>query len=101
MTNNIGKKKIKEAAALRYSAENNGAPEIVALGKGEIAEKIIEKAKENNVPLYEDAELAHTLNFLEVGAEIPRELYEIVAKILVFVSDIDSKFNKQQDRSGK
>lgn len=88
------KKKIKEAAALRYSPENNGAPEIVALGKGEVAEKIIEKAKENNVPLYEDAELAHTLSFMEIGSEIPKELYEIVAKVLVFVSDIDSKFNE-------
>lgn len=88
------KKKIKEAAALRYSPDNNGAPEIVALGKGDIAEKIIEKAKENNVPLYEDEELAHTLSFLDIGAEIPRELYEIVAKVLVFVSDMDSKFNE-------
>lgn len=88
------KKKIKEAAALRYSPEKNGAPEIVAIGRGEIAEKIIETARENNVPLYEDAELAHTLSFMEVGSEIPRELYEIVAKILVFVSDIDEKFKK-------
>ncbi|NLK88162.1 MAG: flagellar biogenesis protein [Clostridiaceae bacterium] len=89
------KKKIKEAAALRYSPDKNGAPEIVALGKGEIAEKIIEKAKESNVPLYEDAELAHTLNFMEIGSEIPRELYEIVAKVLVFVSDLDSKFSER------
>lgn len=88
------KKKIREAAALRYSPEKNGAPEIVALGKGEVAEKIIEKARENNVPLYEDAELAHTLSFMDVGSEIPKELYEIVAKILVFVSDVDGKFNK-------
>ncbi len=88
------KKKIREAAALRYSPENNGAPEIVALGKGEVAEKIIETARENNVPLYEDAELAHTLSYMEIGSEIPRELYEIVAKILVFVGDIDSKFKE-------
>jgi flagellar biosynthesis protein len=89
------KKKIREAAALRYSPEKNGAPEIVAIGKGDIAERIIEKAKENDVPLYEDPELAHTLSFMKVGAEIPKELYEIVAKILVFVSDMDSKFIKE------
>lgn len=87
------KKKIKEAAALRYSPDKNEAPEIIAVGKGEIAEKIIEKAKENDVPIYEDAGLAHTLSFMELGAEIPKELYEIVAKILVFVSDIDSKYD--------
>jgi flagellar biosynthesis protein len=86
------KKKTKEAVALRYSPDNNVAPEIVALGKGDTAEKIIEKAKESGVPLYEDAELAHTLNFLDIGTEIPQELYEVVAKILVFVSDMDSKF---------
>lgn len=86
------KPKIKEAAALRYSPENGGAPEIVALGKGETAEKIIALAKENDVPLYEDEALAHTLNTLKIGDEIPRELYEIVAQILVFVSGLDNKY---------
>lgn len=85
-------KKIKEAAALKYSPENNGAPEIVALGKGDIAEKIIEKASESGVPLYEDAALAHTLGHLRIGDEIPAELYEIVAQILVFVNKLDSAF---------
>lgn len=86
------KPKIKEAAALKYSPEKGGAPEIVALGKGEIAEKIIAKAKENDVPLYEDEALAHTLNTLKIGDEIPGELYEIVAQILVFVSRLDNKY---------
>lgn len=86
------KKKIKEAAAIKYSPLTNNAPEIVALGKGEIAEKIIEKAEESNIPLYEDAALAHTLNYLRVGDEIPSELYEIVAEILVFVSSLDNSY---------
>jgi len=88
------KKKIKEAAALKYSPMINNAPEIVALGKGDIAEKIIEKAKESNIPLYEDAALAHTLNYLKIGDEIPGELYEIVAEILVFVSRLDNSYEK-------
>lgn len=88
------KNKIKEAAALRYSPEKGGAPEIVALGRGDTAERIIAKAKENDVPLYEDASLAHTLNYLKIGAEIPRELYEVVAQVLVFVSRLDGDFNK-------
>jgi flagellar biosynthesis protein len=46
------------------------------------------------VPLYEDAALAHTLNFFKVGSEIPPELYEVVAQILVFVGSLDSKFDK-------
>ncbi len=90
----MDKKKLKEAAALRYDPEKGGAPEIVALGKGEVADRIIEKAKENNVPLYEDAKLAHTLNFLHVGDEIPRELYEVIAQILVFVSNLDDSYGR-------
>ena len=86
------KPKIKEAAALRYSPEKGGAPEIVALGKGEIAEKIIASAKENDVPLYEDEALAHTLNTLRIGDEIPKELYEVVAQVLVFVSRLDNRY---------
>ncbi len=82
------KKKIKEAAALKYSPDDS-APKVVALGKGEIAEKILEAARENEIPIYENPELAHTLNALSIGDEIPPELYEIVAQILVFVSDLD------------
>lgn len=88
------KKKIREAAALKYTPEKGGAPEVVALGKGEIAEQIIEKAKQSNVPLYKDAALAHTLNYLNIGDEIPKELYEVVAQVLVFVSDIDDLYGE-------
>jgi flagellar biosynthesis protein len=91
---NSKKGKIKEAAALRYSPEKGGAPEIVALGRGDIAERIIAKARESEVPLYEDANLAHTLNYMKIGSEIPRELYEVVAQVLVFVSKLDDSFNK-------
>ena len=87
------KNKIKEAAALRYSPEKGGAPEIVALGRGDTAERIIEKAKESEVPLYEDAVLAHTLNYLQIGSEIPKELYGVVAQVLVFVSRLDSTYD--------
>lgn len=89
-------KKVKEVAALRYSEDDNKSPEIIALGKGETAEKILEKAKESNVPVYEDAQLAHTLQGLNIGDEIPPELYEVVAKILVFISDLDSQYGKHR-----
>lgn len=91
----MDKKKIKEAAALKYSSQAGSAPEIVALGKGEIAEKIIEKARQNDVPLYEDALLAHTLNYLQIGDEIPSELYEVVAQIMVFVSQLDNSYEQK------
>jgi len=85
-------KKVKEVAALRYSPDNNRAPEIVALGKGDLAEKIIQTARDSDIPVYEDANLAHTLNKLRIGDEIPSELYEIVAEILVFVSNLDKSY---------
>jgi flagellar biosynthesis protein len=94
------KDQVKEAAALRYSPEKGGAPEVVALGKGEVAERIIEKANENNVPLYEDAGLAHALNLLNLGDEIPRELYEVIAQVLVFVSHLDGSYDGTAVKGG-
>ena len=57
-------------------------------------EKIIEKAKESDVPIYEDSKLASTLSKLELGDMIPPELYEVVAEILVFVDDCDKMKSK-------
>lgn len=93
-----GNKKIKEAAALRYSPGSNSAPVLVAAGKGEIAEKIIEKANESKVPVYEDAGLAKALNKQKLWTEIPAELYGVVAEILVFISSIDSSFGEKYGR---
>ena len=85
-------RKIKEAVALKYALDEDNSPKIVALGKGDIAEKILETAKENDIPVYEDENLAHTLNKLNIGDEIPPELYEVVAEILVFVSNLDKSY---------
>ena len=63
---------------------------------GEVAEKIIAKAKENDVPFYKDNKLAETLSKLEIGDAIPPELYEVVAEILVFVDDMDKMKAKLQ-----
>lgn len=78
----------KTAVALSYEPED-GAPKILATGKGEVAEKIIQKAKESDVPLYKDNKLADTLSKLKIGDAIPPELYQVVAEILVFVDDMD------------
>jgi len=76
------------AVAVAYEPGER-APKILATGKGEVAEKIIQKAKENDVPLYKDNKLADTLSRLKIGDAIPPELYEVVAEILVFVDDMD------------
>lgn len=83
------KPKEKQAIALSYEPGEDSAPKIIATGKGALAEKIIEKAKEVDVPLYRDDKLASTLSKLEIGDAIPPELYQVVAEILVFVDDMD------------
>jgi len=78
----------KTAVALSYEPGDQ-APKILASGKGYLAEKIMETAKENDVPLYQDSSLAATLAKLEIGECIPPALYDIVAEILVFVDKAD------------
>lgn len=78
----------KTAVAISYEP-GDMAPKILATGKGAVADKIIEKAKESNVPLYKDNKLAGTLSKLQIGDMIPPELYEVVAEVLVFVDDMD------------
>lgn len=82
------KKKNQTAIALEYDP-SEVAPKIIATGKGIVAEKIIEKAKEANVPVHKDTKLAGTLSKLEIGDMIPPELYEAVAEILVFVDAME------------
>lgn len=86
----------KTAVAVAYEPGER-APKILAAGKGEVAERIIETAKENEVPLYQDDKLAGTLSKLEIGSQIPPELYEVVAEILVFVDDMDRMKSKLRD----
>lgn len=80
--------KNRTAIALAYDP-NEVAPRVVASGKGVLADKIIEKAKENTIPIHEDEKLANTLSKLEIGDAIPPELYEVVAEVLVFVDSMD------------
>ena len=81
-------KNLKQAIGLEYDPNDN-APKVVASGRGYLAEKIIEKAKENDVPVHRDDKLADTLSRLDIGEMIPPELYEVVAEILVFVDAMD------------
>ena len=88
--------KDKTAVAISYTPGER-AQKILATGKGAVADKIIETAQENDVPLYKDNELAGTLSKLQIGDMIPPELYEVVAEILVFVDDMDKLKAKVAD----
>jgi flagellar biosynthesis protein len=81
--------KRKVAAALGYDPQTDRAPKVIAAGKGMVAESIIAMARKHDIPLHEDANLAEVLVHLGIDAEIPSELYAIVAEIFVYVAKLD------------
>lgn len=87
--------KRRKAAAVSYDVERDAAPNVLASGRGKIAEKIIEAAREAGIPVQEDAALAEVLANIEPGENIPPETYRAVAEILVFLYKLD------RERGGK
>jgi flagellar biosynthesis protein len=82
--------KRKKAAALRYE-EGYEAPMVTAAGMGYVADKIIENAKNSNVPIVYDEELSNLLTNVDVGNAIPMELYDAVAKVIAYIMSMDKK----------
>ncbi len=78
----------KTAVALEYTPGEQ-APKVIASGQGKLAEKIIDVAREADVPIHKDEKLAKSLSVLDIGEYIPPELYSIVAEVLVFVDSMD------------
>ena len=78
-----------KAAALKYDSINDNAPKVVASGKGEIALKIIQKAKEFNVPLFQNEILAEALSKQEIDTEIDPELFKAVAEVFVWLMNVE------------
>ena len=78
----------KKAVALQYGP-NDAAPVIVASGMGYLAEKIVETAADNGVPIYEDNSLSTILTQLQLGQEIPPELYQAIVEIYVYFLRFD------------
>ncbi len=83
--------KRKKAAALRYIPQKDSAPKVVARGSGNLAEKILQLAREYGIPIKEDVRLVEVLSTLDLYQEIPPELYRAVAEILVFVYKMTDK----------
>lgn len=80
---------ITRAAALKYDGQN--APTVVAKGYGEVARQMIEIAEQNQVHIHNDPVLLEVLSKLELGDEIPEQLYLAVAKIIAFAYFIQGK----------
>ena len=90
-----GRRKTKRAVALQYGADDT-APVVVASGMGYLAERIVDVAQENGVPVYEDDSLATILTQLNLGQEIPPELYQAVVDIYVYFLNFDPQGRKKQ-----
>lgn len=85
---NGGRNPAVKAVALQYGA-NDAAPVVVASGMGYLAEKIVETAQGHGVPIYEDNSLATVLTQLNLGQEIPEELYKAIVEIYVYFLKFD------------
>jgi flagellar biosynthesis protein len=86
------KQRRKQAAALRYDPQTDAVPILSAFGEGYMAERIVETAAAHGVPVTEDANLAAMLSKMSVGDNIPPQLYEVVARVLVFIGDVDKYY---------
>jgi len=87
----------KKVAAISYDPAKDRAPQLVAAGRGLIAEKILEVARAFDVPVREDRNLVHLLEALEIDSDIPEELYRVVAEVLVYIYKLDSEFEESQE----
>lgn len=92
------RKHLRVAAALKYTLGEDTAPKIVAAGRGAVAEKIIDIATKENIPIHRDKVLAQALTELGIGVEIPPELYQAVAKILIQVARLDKQLGQSSRR---
>ncbi|NLD38271.1 MAG: flagellar biosynthesis protein FlhB [Desulfatiglans sp.] len=85
------KNEIKKAVALKYERGKDAAPKVTAKGTGLIAEKILEIAEKEGIPITEDPDLVTALARLDFYDQIPPELYRAVAEILAFAYSINNK----------
>ncbi len=81
----------RKAVALRYNAEQDAAPRVVAKGAGHVAKRIIETAEEHGVHIHEDPDLVAVLSKLDIEAQIPESLYRAVAEVLAFVYRLNQR----------
>ena len=84
----------KKAVALGYNEAADRAPRVIAKGKGLIAERIIDIAKEHGIHTYSDPDLVEVLSAVEIDREIPKELYRAVAEVLAFVYRLNTAYKK-------
>ncbi|WP_059053580.1 EscU/YscU/HrcU family type III secretion system export apparatus switch protein [Paenibacillus senegalimassiliensis] len=85
----------KKAVALKYDPGQGESPIVAAKGKGLLAERILETAREHGIPVQEDAALVEVLSKLDLDQQIPAELYDLVAEILTFIYRSDKMMERE------
>lgn len=91
------KKQQKRVIGLKYNQTT--APKVIIKGYGTLADELIAIAKENDVMIHQDPELSQFLNCLELGQEIPRELYIVIAELIAFAFVLQGKFPEQWENT--
>ncbi len=84
-------KTIQKAVALGYDPASEVVPKVLANGKGEIADMIMQIARENNIPIHENVDLVEILSILDIDDHIPYEVYSVVAEIFTYIYEQNSK----------
>lgn len=83
--------KYRKAVALAYKPGVDRAPKVTAKGRGRVAEKIIELARQNHLALQKDPDLVEALSWLDLNQEIPEDLYIVVAELLAFLHSVNGE----------
>lgn len=96
----IVSRKSGKAVALKYD-QSSGAPHVIASGMGYVAERMVEVAEDNGIPIYEDNSLATMLSQLQLGQPVPPELYQAIVQIYVYFLKFDpndpEKFRRERE----
>lgn len=93
---NNPKENVKKAVALSYNSDDD-APKVIAKGEGLVAENIVKKAMESDLPIYEDKDLVDNLIQVDIDNSIPVELYEAVAEILLYIHRLDVRRGREDE----
>lgn len=92
----MSKSKKNKAVALKYNMEEDTSPVVIASGYGTVAEKIIDIAEKKGIPVFKDDSAASLLCMLEVGSNIPVDLYEVVAAIYCKLLETSAKIKGEE-----
>ncbi|MFC5714081.1 EscU/YscU/HrcU family type III secretion system export apparatus switch protein [Thalassorhabdus alkalitolerans] len=82
----------RTAAVIRYDEEENLVPKVVAQGKGQVAQQIMALAKENNIHMQEDPLLVENLLDMDLGENVPPQLYSVIAEILLLIEEMENSY---------